>query len=531
MSEASTLSTAAAQHRLGLARAAVKSAQAQTVVDAWLAIAEASGDGHHTDLAGVAVLSPADGWSADFARLGFADAQRLRCVVIHKSPGSWALASEDPWGDEAVRAAQRLAQQRLPVLACTRAVFDALSAGSVAVPAKAPVTQQPDPAGVIAFVDGALRAAAEIGASDVHFECDRSGVAARHRLDGILVPHAHLAGVDRAEESISRIKVLAKLDITERRTPQDGRFRLMLEGHALDVRVSIIPSVHGEDAVLRLLDKAQLRGESSSIDLNFGPQDASRIRELSLLPSGLLLVTGPTGSGKTTTVYAALSEINSGIEKIVTIEDPVEYELRGVLQVPVNERKGLTFAKGLRAILRHDPDRILVGEIRDAETASIAVQSALTGHLVFTTVHANNFNDVVGRFRHFDIDMFGFMSALNGVVVQRLLRRTCSHCAVWQSPSAADNAWFDRHAVARHPQVIVAQGCTHCRGTGYSGRLVAAEVHSIDDTMRDLVTEGAPLSVLKQQTLRSGVRALVEQAADHMQAGNTTLAEVRRVIA
>ncbi len=274
-------------------------------------------------------------------------------------------------------------------------------------------------------------------------------------------------------------------------------------------------------------------GPGAEIDLDrlgFDDKSAAEIRALARLPSGLLLVTGPTGSGKTTTVYAALSEINTGLEKIITIEDPVEYELRGVLQVPVNDRKGLTFAKGLRSILRHDPDRLLVGEIRDAETAAIAVQSALTGHLVFTTVHANNVSDVVGRFRHFGIDMFGFMSALNGVVVQRLLRKVCRHCIQSQPMDQKDADWLERRGLKLPPLVVQPVGCPACRGTGYSGRFVVAEVHAIDDSLRDMVTERAPISALKAHAKRSGVLALDQQAANCVLAGLTTLAEVRRVV-
>jgi len=254
------------------------------------------------------------------------------------------------------------------------------------------------------------------------------------------------------------------------------------------------------------------------------------IRGLAGMPSGLLLVTGPTGSGKTTTVYAALAEINTGLEKIITIEDPVEYELAGVLQIPVNERKGLTFARGLRSILRHDPDRILVGEIRDAETAEIAVQSALTGHLVFTTVHANSFSDVVGRFRHFGLDMFGFISALNGVVVQRLLRQVCSDCWTWRPSSHAEGLWLRMSGVEANAVVPQAVGCTACHGSGYRGRFVLAEVHQLDDQIRDDVARGAALSVLKDHARRQGIVPLAKQAASAVATGRTTPEEVKRVV-
>jgi general secretion pathway protein E len=347
-----------------------------------------------------------------------------------------------------------------------------------------------------------------------------------------MVRYARMADVQRAEEVISRIKVLAQLDITERRTPQDGRFRFDVGAGQIDLRVSIMPSVHGEDAVLRLLDKAQLRSRDDSVSLDllgFDAASAERIRELAELPHGMLLVTGPTGSGKTTTVYAVLSEINTGLEKIITIEDPVEYELPGVLQIPVNERKGLTFAKGLRSILRHDPDRILVGEIRDAETAEIAVQSALTGHQVFTTVHANSIFDVTGRFRHFGLDMFGFMSSLNGVIVQRLVRRLCAQCAGTREPSERERRWLGSVGVTAGG-VPRAVGCEACHGSGYHGRLVIAEVHAVDDRLRDLVTGLQPVSVLREHVAASGAQSLGAQAARMVVAGVTTAEEIKRVV-
>jgi general secretion pathway protein E len=295
--------------------------------------------------------------------------------------------------------------------------------------------------------------------------------------------------------------------------------------------------VFGEDAVLRLLDKAQLRSRDAAVSLNllgFDASAAERIRELGELPHGMLLVTGPTGSGKTTTVYAVLSEVNTGLEKIITIEDPVEYELPGVLQIPVNERKGLTFAKGLRSILRHDPDRILVGEIRDAETAQIAVQSALTGHQVFTTIHANSVFDVTGRFRHFGLDMFGFMASLNGVIVQRLVRRLCVHCAGWRSPTEREQRWLDAYADESNdpdkPRVPHALGCQECHGTGYHGRSVIAEVHAIDDRFRDLVTSHAPVSALREHVVESQVQSLGSQSARMVVSGITTPEEIKRVV-
>jgi general secretion pathway protein E len=336
-----------------------------------------------------------------------------------------------------------------------------------------------------------------------------------------------------ADEVISRIKGLAQLDTTERRVPQDGRFRYRAAESNVDLRVSIMPSVYGEDAALRLLDKSRLCDSTDAItleSLGIDAEHALAIRQLAAQPTGMLLVAGPAGSGKTTTLYAVLSAIDTGREKIVTIEDPVEYELPGVLQIPVNERRGLTFARGLRSILRHDPDRILVGEVRDAETAETAVQSALAGHVVFTTVHANGVTDVVGRFRHFALDMFGFMSALNGVVVQRLVRRVCRECRGTRDTTTPEREWLAQLGQHKPVSVAHAAGCAHCHGSGYRGRMVLTEVHRIDDTGRDLVTQGASMSVLKQHMYREGVESLAPQAARRVCAGETTIEEIRRVV-
>lgn len=442
------------------------------------------------------------------------------------------LAAADPWDADLASQACALLQAT-PTFVAAPAVLLRQWMGEAATSARSdaaiPFVQASG--AVVTFVNGALKAAFEGGASDVHFEYSRAGIAVRLRQDGVMTDYAKLAGTDRADEVISRIKVLAQLDITERRVPQDGRFRFDFESGSIDLRVSIMPSVFGEDAVLRLLDKAQLRAtQAVSLDLlGFDEDSAGGIRELAELPHGMMLVTGPTGSGKTTTVYAILSEVNSGQEKIVTIEDPVEYELPGVLQIPVNERKNLTFAKGLRSILRHDPDRILVGEIRDAETAEIAVQSALTGHQVFTTVHANSIFDVTGRFRHFGLDMFGFMSALNGVIVQRLVRRLCPHCTGSRAPTEREARWL--HTVGRTMTALPRpMGCEQCRQTGYRGRLVIAEVHRIGDEFRDLVTGNAPVSQLREYVERTGVKSLGAQAARLIAAGLTSAEEVKRVV-
>ena len=454
---------------------------------------------------------------------------------VRMANGHEALLLADPWDEGALAEVTARVGHFVEPMAVGRSVATVLrdrNAGVTPMQSNSKGATLPMAEGVVAFVDGALVKAYRDGASDLHFECDRTGVTAKLRLDGVMSTTSRLAGRQNAEEVISRIKVLAQLDITERRLPQDGRFRFAMGGTEIDLRVSIMPSVHGEDAVLRLLDKSHLRAQDNQVSLSglgFTAADAAQIRRLANLPNGMVLVTGPTGSGKTTTVYAALSEINTGKEKIITIEDPVEYELPGVLQIPVNERKGLTFARGLRSILRHDPDRILVGEIRDAETAAIAVQSALTGHLVFTTVHANSLFDVIGRFRHFGIDMFGFVSSLNGVVVQRLMRQLCPHCVARRGPNADEQIWLDERDT-RAADLPQATGCSACHQTGYRGRFVVAEVHAVTDSFRDLIMRNVDISELKRVAFASGVRPLIDQAMREVAQGRTTLEEVFRVV-
>jgi general secretion pathway protein E len=386
---------------------------------------------------------------------------------------------------------------------------------------------------VVRFVDERILDAWKAGASDIHFETTRDGLRVKYRLNGVLVDAPSMSGHRSAEESINRIKVLAQLDISETRIPQDGRFRASVPGREIDFRVSVMPSIFGEDAVIRLLDKAQLRGADDRIDLKclgFDDQSLERIRALALEAHGMLLVTGPTGSGKTTTLYAVLSELNRGDEKIVTIEDPVEYELPGVLQIPVNEKKGLTFARGLRSILRHDPDKILVGEIRDPETAEIAVQAALTGHLVFTTVHANNVYDVVGRFLHMEVDLYGFVSALNGIVAQRLIRLNCPACARNLRDALPQSALQTAGLDGSEQHLKRGAGCVQCRGTGYSGRTAVAEVVPVDHTLRELIVQKAPGRRLREHVRSLGITALRTAALRLVLEGRTTLEEVRRVV-
>lgn len=481
--------------------------------------------------AGVGLLLDASQAQPDFSVLDLTASRTLGCVAVRVSASpAVQLALADPWDEERVRRASAALGFMPQLLAAPSALLEQWLGPSAPV-ASNPATASSAEGPVVEFVDSAIRAAFAQGASDIHFECDRKGVVVKLRQDGVMSRFSQMDAPHRAEEVISRIKVLAQLDITERRTPQDGRFRFALDRGSIDLRVSIMPSVFGEDAVLRLLDKAQLRSRETTVTLDllgFDESSAARIRELAELPHGMLLVTGPTGSGKTTTVYAVLSEINTGLEKIITIEDPVEYELPGVLQIPVNERKGLTFAKGLRSILRHDPDRILVGEIRDAETAEIAVQSALTGHQVLTTVHANSVFDVMGRFRHFGLDMFGFVASLNGVIVQRLVRRLCV-CAQRREATEKERQWLSRMG-SESLQLSHPTGCQACRGTGYQGRLVIAEVHLIDDRFRDLVTGSAPVSTLREHVSASGVLSLDQQAARMVVEGLTSPEEIKRVV-
>ena len=327
---------------------------------------------------------------------------------------------------------------------------------------------------IIKLINSTLYDALKVGASDIHLECTNAGLSVKYRIDGVMAGVGGMQGSDNADQAISRVKVMAQLDIAERRIPQDGRFKVVVQGRDVDFRVSIMPSVFGEDAVLRVLDRKALSEEAQGLSLQalgFDAKIISQFRRLASEPYGMVLVTGPTGSGKTTSLYAAISEVNTGHDKIITIEDPVEYQLSGVLQIPVNEKKGLTFARGLRSILRHDPDKIMVGEIRDAETAQIAVQAALTGHLVFTTVHANNVLDVIGRFMHMGVDPYNFVSAMNGIVAQRLIRTICSHCAEDVQPDAQllEDSGITLE-VAAGMRFKFAKGCGHCRGTGYRGR-------------------------------------------------------------
>jgi general secretion pathway protein E len=386
---------------------------------------------------------------------------------------------------------------------------------------------------IIKLINSTLYDALKVGASDIHLECSSAGLSVKYRVDGVMTGVGGLQGLENADQAISRVKVMAQLDIAERRTPQDGRFKVIVQGRDVDFRVSIMPSVFGEDAVLRVLDRKALSDEAQGLSLHvlgFDEKIISQFRRLALEPYGMVLVTGPTGSGKTTSLYAAISEVNTGHDKIITIEDPVEYQLPGVLQIPVNEKKGLTFAKGLRSILRHDPDKIMVGEIRDSETAQIAVQAALTGHLVFTTVHANNVLDVIGRFMHMGVDPYNFVSAMNGIMAQRLIRSICPHCAEDYQPDdqlLADSGISQEMAIGM--KFKEAKGCGHCRGTGYRGRKAVAELLILNDELREMIVAREPIRKLKEAAKRSGMRTIRESALDAVAKGLTTLQEINRV--
>lgn len=385
----------------------------------------------------------------------------------------------------------------------------------------------------VRLVSSTLYDALRAGASDVHLECTPSGMTVKYRIDGVLDEITQVKGSSLAEQVISRIKVVANLDIAERRVPQDGSFQVQAQGRTIDLRVSIMPSIHGEDAVVRILDKQSIieaHGKLSLDALGFDIAAIETLRELTRAAYGMLLVTGPTGSGKTTTLYAALTETHTGVEKIITIEDPVEYQLPGVLQIPVNEKKGLTFARGLRSILRHDPDKIMVGEIRDRETAEIAVQSALTGHLVLTTVHANNVFDVFGRFTHMGLDPYALASALNGIWAQRLIRINCPSCAQSYLPTRQDLERFQIDgAQAQGYTFMQGSGCGECRGTGFRGRRAISEVLILDDELRELIVQNAPMRLVKDMARRQGFSTLQSSALALVKRGLTTIEEVRRV--
>jgi len=497
--------------------------------------------------------------AADLALVPFAQGQRRLCIALRHNERDVAIVMADPfdrstrlWLESRIRGAghprthwfaasgsdvaafyvrlereTRALQAGHPGMAPERTgnspEEDALSLSLAGISA--------DESPVVRFVNSTLYDALKAKASDIHLECGPAGLSVKYRLDGVLQGVARPEGRDFADRVVSRVKVLADLDISERRIPQDGRMKLAIGGRNIDVRVSIMPSMFGEDAVLRILDRYQLAADAAlNVEhLGFDATAATFIRRMAQLPHGLFLVTGPTGSGKTTTLYGVLSEVNTGLDKIITIEDPVEYQLPEVLQIPVNEAKGLTFARGLRSILRHDPDKIMVGEIRDAETAQIAVQAALTGHQVFATVHANNVFDVIGRLSTMGVDAYNLVSALNGVVAQRLMRLICPECA------RADHIAPDLLADSMLPpdacgwQFKRGIGCAHCRGTGYRGRRAVAQTLRMDVGLRSLIAERASPEKLREAAHRRGLHTLRDAALALVAGGITTLEEANRV--
>ncbi|MCP2620093.1 GspE/PulE family protein [Candidatus Aminicenantes bacterium AC-334-K16] len=386
---------------------------------------------------------------------------------------------------------------------------------------------------IVKLVNSIIFTAVQKRASDVHIESREEGVIIKYRIDGVLDQAMEPIDKKFQEPIVSRIKVMSDLDISERRVPQDGRFRLKIKDKTIDFRVSIMPSIYGEDAVIRILDKEMITEAFSELRLDllgFSEEVLRRFRRYIVQPYGMVLVTGPTGSGKTTTLYAALTEIKSPEDKIITIEDPVEYQIDGITQIPVNEKKGLTFARGLRSILRHDPDKIMVGEIRDPETAQIAIQSALTGHLVFTTVHANNVFDVIGRFLHMQVDPYSFISALNCILAQRLVRLLCPKCkkAVRYEESILLESGLDPQEY-QDVWFYESEGCLECGFSGYRGRTAIAELLELSDTIREMILERKPLSEVKKQAKKEGMVFLREAGLEKVLNGLTSLRELNKV--
>ncbi|WP_137719078.1 GspE/PulE family protein [Methylobacillus flagellatus] len=493
-------------------------------------------------------------WPVDFGLISFTECLQRECLLLRPAAAPLLLLVTDPF-DQTLRtwAWQQLRVQftfRLVHHSDLQAYFTRQEESQRALTDWSQLDEAATGAGqdgeiislksiaedsspVVRLVHSTLYDALKAGVSDIHLETSASGLTIKYRIDGVLSVVGSMQGLETAEQVLSRLKIMSELDIAERRIPQDGRFKLLVQGRAVDFRVSIMPSIHGEDAVLRILDKQSLTSQMQGLRLEilgFDDETLRGIRKLSHEPYGMVLVTGPTGSGKTTTLYAAISEINNGHDKIITIEDPVEYQLPGILQIPVNEKKGLSFARGLRSILRHDPDKIMVGEIRDPETAQIAIQSALTGHLVFTTVHANNVFDVLGRFLHMGVDVYSFVSALNGIVAQRLVRINCSDCSVPVTPEAAllEASGLDAQACADYA-FHAGRGCGKCRGSGYRGRKAIAELLVLNDELRELIIAREPIRVIKQAAIRHHTRFLRDSALALVRRGETTLEEINRV--
>ena len=395
------------------------------------------------------------------------------------------------------------------------------------------LTAETDISPIIRLVDTTIFTALQRRCSDIHIETRDDSVVIKYRIDGVLQQAMQPIAKEHHSTIISRIKVMSELDISERRVPQDGRFRVRFNGRSIDFRVSIMPSIHGEDAVLRVLDKESMSEKFHKLTLDvvgFAEEDLRTFRRYIKEPYGMVLVTGPTGSGKTTTLYAALNEIKTDEDKLITIEDPVEYQIRGITQIPVNEKKGLTFARGLRSILRHDPDKIMVGEIRDTETAQIAINSALTGHLVFTTVHANNVVDVLGRFLNMGVEAYNFVSALNCILAQRLVRLICEFCKkeVHYSDEELEASGLDPKEWANIP-FYEGEGCIECAGTGFRGRTAIHELLELTDNVREMILAKKPSSEIRRAAKDEGMHFLRESAIDRVKRGLTTLKEINKV--
>ncbi|CAD5108981.1 GspE/PulE family protein [Zestomonas carbonaria] len=489
-----------------------------------------------------------------FDRLPLAQALKHECLMVHLDEREESIAGvfADPfdsarlaWLEEYLHGAPLylahpadlsayLARQEENFHAVDSLNAEAVDSGEIEAVETLSLTSISENASVVVkLVNSTLYDALKIHASDIHLGMTGSGLEIKYRIDGVLNGIRRVQGNEIAEQVISRVKVMAELDISEKRVPQDGRFKIAISGRQIDFRVSIMPSIFGEDAVLRVLDKQDLADQIHGVRLEalgFEPEVLLRLRRLAAEPYGMVLVTGPTGSGKTTTLYAMLTEINHGVDKIITIEDPVEYQLPGVLQIPVNEKKGLTFARGLRSILRHDPDKIMVGEIRDPETAQIAVQSALTGHLVFTTIHANNVFDVISRFTQMEVDPYSFVSALNAVLAQRLIRQVCPSCATRITPDRDEllASGLDPAQVGDY-RFMHGSGCGRCRGSGYRGRTAIAELLKLDDELRQLIIDRQPIARIKELACRRGLRLLRSSALELVREGRTTLEEINRV--
>ncbi|KVO61492.1 GspE/PulE family protein [Burkholderia stagnalis] len=498
-------------------------------------------------------LAQMEAMKPDFTGFSYAECLQQNCVMLHDGDSNRFFVCDDPWNVTLITMASyrlhgffELAFTHPLELKALLARFgadqealsqlirldktdrDASDAEEISL-----VSIASDESQVVRLVNSTLYDAHRNRVSDIHFENTLRGLSIKYRIDGVISTARVLPDPSMSEQVISRLKVMAELDIGEKRIPQDGRFSVTIQSREVDFRVSIMPGLFGEDAVLRILDRQSLTADKAKLTLDTLGIDTSTsqtIRRLANHPYGMLLVTGPTGSGKTTTLYATLSEIKRGDDKIITIEDPVEYQLDDILQIPVNEKKGLTFARGLRSILRHDPDRILVGEIRDRETAEIAIQAALTGHLVYTTVHANNVFDVLSRFRHMQVDPYSFVTALNGVVAQRLVRLICAHCA---APFVPEDALLHDSRVTLEQLVdgrlMRGKGCANCRGSGYRGRRALAEVLVLDDDLREAILQQTPASKLKEMARQRGMRMMREQAIDAVKRGQTTLEEINRV--